>query len=101
MNRWCLAFALMFALDIVWALYTKSMVANKPVSASAYAAAIQLFAGAVVLEYTKDPVLLIPACVGAFAGTYVVIADPFRSAREWLMARLSGGRKAPPENVRP
>jgi hypothetical protein len=101
MNLWCLAFALMFALDIVWALYTQSMVAGQAVRASSYAAAIQLFTGALVLEYTKDPMLLIPAGLGAFAGTYVVIADPFRPAREWLRARLSGGHKAPPENVQP
>lgn len=96
-------FSIMFGLDIVWALYTHAMVDKRPLAASFHAMMIQALSGALVLEYTKEPVLLIPAMAGAFAGTYVVMRGWF----QWLfgraiqMARLWGGRKAPPKTGRP
>ncbi len=91
MSAWCAAFALMFFLDIWWALYTQAMVASRPLLASTWATAIQLFNGALVLKYTDDPYLLIPACAGAFAGTWVVTSGRLRSGLEWCRDRYRPG----------
>lgn len=97
---WLSAFAVMFALDVVWALYTISMVAKQTVRASTYAALIQTLTGSLVLAYTHEPVLLVPACAGAFAGTFVVTDDRcvrlYGRGWSWLKA-LWDGHKAPPE----
>ncbi len=62
----------MFALDMVWALYTQAVITNSPFRASSFAAIIQFLSAALVLEYVSNPWLIIPAALGAFTGTYVV-----------------------------
>ena len=67
------AFCVMFALDFVWARYTAAMVEKHAAYAGLYGAGIVVLNGFVTLLYVATPVLLIPACLGAFAGTYIAI----------------------------
>lgn len=85
-------FMLMFALDVVWALYTQAMVASRSILASSYAAAIQLFSAGLVLEYTEHHWLLVPAGMGAFAGTYVVSSGAVRKIGAALRRRSGSCR---------
>ncbi len=66
-----IAFSGMFALDFVFARYTLSVMSQRPVAASSYAAGCLLLQGAVILSYVNEPIMLIPAAAGAFIGTYV------------------------------
>lgn len=66
-------FAALFALDFVWALYTKAIGANRMVLASSYAVALIGLSGAAAIGYTSDPWLLAPAMLGAFAGTFAAM----------------------------
>lgn len=66
-------FLALFALDFVWAKYTHALAAHQAIPASAYASGIILLNGVAVIGYTSDPWLLLPAILGAFAGTYAAI----------------------------
>jgi hypothetical protein len=65
------AFAGMFCMDVCYALYTKSLVKEQHIRASAYASGITLCMGVVTLAYVHNPVALLFAMSGAFAGTLV------------------------------
>lgn len=66
-------FLAMAALDFVWTKYTYSVTKKYPHWASGWASAIALLAGAAQIAYTKNPWLLIPAVLGAYAGTYLAV----------------------------
>ena len=70
-SKICFVFFMMVAIDLVWALYTRALSHNKSMHASTFSAVIQALSGVLVLEYTHEPVLLLPACVGAFVGTWL------------------------------
>ena len=65
-------FALFFT-DIINAWYIKAINDEKPFLASVWAVAVTLLASVAVINYTRDNMMLIPALLGAFAGTYVGI----------------------------
>jgi hypothetical protein len=64
------AFFAMFALDFVWARYTRNITAGNAGRAGGYAALIVGFNAAVTLGYVADIWVVVPAALGAFAGTY-------------------------------
>lgn len=64
-------FLVTFALDVVWARYTVALVARRIVSASLYAAGITALSGVCAISYVHEPWLLVPAVLGAAAGTAV------------------------------
>lgn len=66
-------FAALFALDFVWALYTKAITAGHTLRASFTAAGIITLSGTAAIGYTSDPWMLLPAMAGAFCGTYAAI----------------------------
>ena len=70
---WLAVFALMFVLDFVWGHYTKMIVSGGAHQAAAAAVGIYILGGLVTIGYTSDPILLIPASVGAWLGTYIVV----------------------------
>jgi hypothetical protein len=65
-----LVFLSVAALDFVWAHYTKAVNRSNPMMAGIYAAIIMLLGGTAAVGYVNDPWMLIPACLGAFVGTY-------------------------------
>lgn len=69
-----IVFAAVFTLDFVWAAYTLAMTGREALLASSYAGLVIVLSGVAQIGYTKNKWLLIPAFVGAFAGTWVAIA---------------------------
>lgn len=67
---WLGSFAAMFASDVAWARYVIAAGQRVPLEAGAWAVALFLLGAFTVLGYTRDRWLLIPATLGAFAGTY-------------------------------
>ena len=71
------AFAVMFVLDVVFALYTGAVVDRAVLAASTWAGLITLCNGALVLAVVKRGWTILSAAAGAFAGTAVAVT--------WLM----------------
>lgn len=68
-----LVFLAMTALDFVYAEWAKACADRRPMAASLYAALLILLAGYVTRSYVEDAWMLIPACLGAFAGTWLSV----------------------------
>ena len=68
-----IAFFGMVALDFVFTRYTMAVATQRPWWASGYAAGCLILQGGVILSYVHDPIMLIPAAAGAFAGTYLAM----------------------------
>ena len=66
-------FIAVFALDFVWARYTLAMTGKRRWAAGSYGALIIVLAGVAQIGYTSDPWLLVPAALGAFAGTAAAV----------------------------
>lgn len=66
-------FFALFALDFVWARYTHALSARRSWIASHYAAAIIVLSGFGITQYAGEPILLIPAALGAWLGTFVAV----------------------------
>jgi hypothetical protein len=71
--KWAAVFAALAALDFVWARYTLAITDKRASAASIYAAVILALGAFSVISYTTDHWLLIPACTGAFVGTYLAV----------------------------
>lgn len=70
---WALVFLAMLVSDFLYARYTMNITSKHIISASSYAAGIQLCMAFTVVEYTKDAWLVIPAALGAALGTWIAI----------------------------
>jgi len=63
-------FALFFT-DVFYTFYLKSVNNNETLKASGWAVVVFFVAAIAVVNYTTNHILLIPACLGAFCGTWV------------------------------
>lgn len=68
-------FALVCALDFVWANYTKSVTNNRVVHACFFSAMIYLLGGISTIGYVADPRLLAPAVLGGIVGTVLAMRE--------------------------
>ena len=66
-------FIAVFFVDIFYTYYLKSVNENRALVAGFWGAVVWLIGSLAVIEYTANHWLLIPACLGAFCGTYVGI----------------------------
>ena len=64
-------FICMFVTDIVYTQLLKSVQNDRPFAASIWASAITFLGGVAIINYTNDNMMIIPAVLGAFVGTYV------------------------------
>ena len=71
-------FALFFT-DIFYTYYIKSVNNNQALKSSLLAVVVFFIAAIAVVNYTTNHWLLIPACLGAFCGTYVGIKFKLRN----------------------
>jgi nitrate/nitrite transporter NarK len=67
------AFGSMVALDFVWARYNIACAQKRAVSASSWAALIAALGAFVVLTYTEDHWMILPAALGGFVGTFFAV----------------------------
>lgn len=68
-----ITFCAMFALDFVWVFYTKAVTARRVYPAGGWAAGITVLNAIAAIIYVGDPWMIIPAGVGAFAGTLLAM----------------------------
>ncbi len=73
MLSYILTFILVFVVDIIYTYYLKAINENHALTAGFWGAFAWLIGSLAVIEYTANHWLLIPACAGAFCGTWVGI----------------------------
>lgn len=66
-------FLVMALLDFCWARYIIYINGKRPVLAGSWSAAITLGSAMVVVSYGQNHLLIIPAVVGAFVGTWLSV----------------------------
>lgn len=66
-------FTCLFAVDFVWAKYTYAMARKRAHTAAGYASLIILTNGVAVIFYSSEPLMLLPAALGAYFGTLVAV----------------------------
>jgi uncharacterized membrane protein YfcA len=71
MIEFIIVFLSMFVVDVFYAIYLKSIENNKPIFASFMATIVFFVASIATIGYIDNHWLLVPACLGAFAGTWV------------------------------
>jgi hypothetical protein len=67
---WALAFVAMIGVDIAWAKYVLAASDRRAFHAATWSASIVCGGALVTLLYVSSPWNLVPAALGAFAGTY-------------------------------
>jgi hypothetical protein len=70
MMSWVSTFTAIFLLDIVYTYYLRCVANNQVMAASLWSVACYLLGSYAVIEYTSNNLLIIPAILGAFCGTY-------------------------------
>jgi len=68
-----ITFIAVTAVDIFYTYYIKSINENRAVVAGIWGSIVWLVGSIAVIEYTSNHWLLIPACMGAFFGTFIGI----------------------------
>ena len=66
-------FVAVTVVDIFYTYYIKSVNDNRAMVAGFWGAVVWLFGSLAVINYTSNHWLLIPACLGAFCGTWIGI----------------------------
>lgn len=69
-----LAFGAVFALDVLYTLYTRRCTEGRALPAATYAGLLYALGGGATLAVVHDPSVLPAACLGAFAGTWASVA---------------------------
>jgi Na+/melibiose symporter-like transporter len=64
-------FLAVFATDILYVYFLKAVQNDRPLSAGLWSMVVTLTASIAVINYTEDHYALIPALLGAFAGTWL------------------------------
>jgi uncharacterized membrane protein YfcA len=65
------AFLAMFFTDMFYTYYLSAIEKNRAVMASIWAGVLYLFGALIVVGYTRDVWILVPAVIGGVLGTYV------------------------------
>jgi uncharacterized protein YebE (UPF0316 family) len=71
MTDYVLAFIAMFLTDVFYTYYLKAVQGEQALKASSWATIIYIVAAFAIIEYNNNHMLLIPAGIGAFCGTFV------------------------------
>ncbi len=71
--HYLVVFLVMTLTDFVWAQYMSSVARQNTISASIWSVGVILLGSYVTRAYVADYGTIIPACLGAFAGTYASV----------------------------
>lgn len=71
--KYFLVFSAMIVTDYIWSEWMKSVSENKPFRAGLFSVGTVLAGSFVIISYIENPKYLIPACLGAFVGTYISV----------------------------
>ena len=64
-------FILLVVIDFAWSYYISSIKDGKPYQAAAWSSLMMAMQGLAAIGYTTEPLLLIPAILGAWVGTFL------------------------------
>lgn len=79
-----IAFLIMASLDAIWARYIAAISGKPALKGAVWSAAIVAMGGIATVQYTQNSVLLIPAAIGAFVGTYLSVwYDKRQETKKW------------------
>ena len=70
---WTVVFVVTFFYDVICTLYLKKVHEGKAFLGAVYSSAAYLTSALVIIEYTSDRLLICPALIGGFLGTYFTI----------------------------
>jgi hypothetical protein len=70
MTAYVVTFLAVFVTDLLYVYFVKSIQEDQPISAGLWSMVVTLTASIAVINYTEDHYALIPALLGAFAGTW-------------------------------
>jgi uncharacterized membrane protein YfcA len=70
MISYLVTFLAVFVTDLLYVYFVKSIQEDQPISAGLWSMVVTLTASVAVINYTEDHWALIPALLGAFAGTW-------------------------------
>ena len=70
MIEYAVTFLAVFATDLIYIYFVKSIQDNRPLSAAWWSMVVTFTASVAVINYTSDHLALIPALLGAFCGAY-------------------------------
>ena len=65
-----IVFAAIFVVDIFWVRYIETISAGKRLVAANYSVLVYVLGAVAITEYVSNKWMLIPACLGAWCGTY-------------------------------
>ena len=71
MTAYIITFLAVFVTDLLYVYFVKSIQQDQPISAGLWSMVVTLTASIAVINYTEDHWALIPALLGAFAGTWL------------------------------
>lgn len=71
MTAYIVTFLAVFVTDLLYVYFVKSIQEDQPISAGLWSMVVTLTASIAVINYTEDHYALIPALLGAFAGTWL------------------------------
>lgn len=88
-NAWTaiVLLVLYIAADLMYAMYTLSVTKLQPVRAASIAATMYVLLAAGVINYSHNPLYLVPIGIGSWLGTFIAVA------RE---RKISAAPQAPP-----
>jgi len=69
MWNYIVTFVAVFATDLIYVYFVKSIQDNRPLMAAWWSMTVTLTASVAVINYTEDHWALIPALAGAYCGT--------------------------------
>ena len=68
-----LVFLVVLVADMLWVQYIDYVARYKPVLAANFGVLVYAASSFAIIAYTSDPIFLIPAFIGAWIGTYLVV----------------------------
>lgn len=72
-TKFLVVFLLVALVDFLWAQYVIHTAGIKPLKSSLYAAGIYILSSIITIAYVDDHHMVVPAGLGAFAGTYLSV----------------------------
>lgn len=66
-----LVFGVLVVTDLLWSWYIKSLASDKMIMASSASALIIVCGSYATINYVGNHIMIIPAALGAFTGTYL------------------------------
>lgn len=72
----------MMLVDVCWAKYFLSVKDHKPFPSAFWGSMIVLFGALTTLNYVHDSLMLIPAVLGGFVGSYLTVLRESKKGKE-------------------